>query len=40
MVHGRPQHNGRQTGTIAAPEELFDLLLLSASYSYFPDSLA
>lgn len=35
-----PQHKGKQTGTIAAPDLLFDLLLLSASYLYLPDSLA
>lgn len=40
IVHGRPQHSGRQTGTTAAPERLFDLLFSDASYSYFPFSRA
>lgn len=39
MVHGRPQHKGKQTGTIAAPERPPDLLFSSASYLYFPFSL-
>lgn len=40
IVHGIAQHNGKQTGTTAAPDllELFDLL--SASYSYLPLPLA
>lgn len=40
IVHGMAQHNGKQTGTTAAPDllELFDLL--SASYSYLPLPLA
>lgn len=40
IVHGSPQHNGRQIGTTAAPELLLLFDLLSASYMYFPLPLA
>lgn len=36
MLHGMAQHNGKQTGTTAAPDLLALFDLLSASYSYLP----
>lgn len=36
IVHGMAQHNGKQTGTTAAPDLLDFFDLLSASYSYLP----
>lgn len=38
IVHGRPQHSGRQTGTMAAPDPPLLLLFSLALYSYFPFS--
>lgn len=40
MVHGKPQHNGKQTGTTAIPFLVFVWAPLSDPYMYLPEPLA